>query len=148
MASFSEQLREHVKTALLAAPQIPEVLGRVERGREDSYSEREAGSINIRAEDEQSRVFSEEIDDNEMMVEIEIYVTAEQGVVWETLADVILVAMHARIMAYAGWAAILARVRKVSVRWAGDPGNRTPGLLTVRYAFRFLSRATAVDAGP
>lgn len=146
MASLSEQIRAAVKTALLATPQITGVAGRVDRGREDAYSEREKGSINIRAEDEQTRVMSSTTDDNELIVEIEIYVAPE--VDWETAADAIFVQLHARLLGYAGWEGLVARVRKVSMRWAGDSGNRTPGLLTLRYVFRFLSQAAAVDAQP
>lgn len=146
MASLSEQIRAAARTALLALPQITGVDGRVDRGREDAYSEREQGSINIRAEDEQTRVMSETVDDNELYVEFEIYVAPADG--WETAADAIFVQLHNRLMTYAGWAGLVTRIRKVSARWAGDSGNRQPGLLTVRYVFRFLSQAGAVDRQP
>lgn len=148
MSSLTEQLLAQAQTILLAVPQIAEVGARVERDREDDYSERETGSINIKPADESSRVMSESVDDNELMVEIEITVAVAQGAAWTTIADAIFLAADTRLMNAATWPAWLARVRRTAKRWGGDDGNRTPGLLTVRYAMRFLSNARAADAAP
>ncbi len=149
-ASISEQIREHFKLALLTAPQIPEVLDRVVRAREDAISEQETsdGFINIKAGDEAAQKFGTRVDQKELVVEIEIQVRAVQGQVWETKADVIAVKAHAKLLAYSSWPSQIAQIRHVGVDRGGDRGNRTPGKETHRYAVRFLNSAAALDQGP
>jgi len=150
MPSLSEQAREHFKLALLAAPQISGVGSDVHRAREDAFSDTESsdGAINICAGDEAARALGERVDDNELVVEVEIHVRAAQNEVWETKADTIAVAAHAKLMAYTSWPVWIAKIRHMGVDRGGDRGNRTPGKETHRYAVRFLSSAQALDTAP
>lgn len=145
-ASISESVRAAFKTIL--DPLKPDTVLQVERAREDEYSARESPSINIKFDSEDSRVHGNSADNNQVGVNVEIYVRPGDAEVWETKADVIAVAAHALIMAYASWPAGVARVRKTGATPRSDQGDRTPGLLTLQYAVQFLSSAVALDKPP
>lgn len=147
MASISEQARQGFLLALTTPSLVPGAL-KVERAREDPYSERESGSINIKAEDEQTRMLGAHADDNEETVAVEVYVRPADGENWETKADAILVAAHARILSYANWPDGVARVRKTGKTPRSEQGDRTPGLFVLHYAVRFVTSAYALDSTP
>lgn len=146
-ASQAEKFREAVRTCLVAAPAMSGVAA-VDRAREDKYSDREDGSINIKADSVPKRVMGTNAYDCELNLLVEIYVRADQDTVWETKADAILVAAHARLKAYNAWPAGFARIENVDEDFAGDPEERTPGLLTAKYAIRYLSSSLALDSAP
>ena len=142
--SISEQVLEHMRLACHSLPGMAEVA----RAREDLYSEREAPSINIKGEDEQTRPSGDKLDDSELTATLDVYVRAEQTQVWETLADAIAVKAHARLTAYASWPLGFASIRKIGKRFGGYAAELTPGLLSVRYAIRFVNLARALDEVP
>lgn len=144
--SVFERILEAFKVCLF--DNLDEVGNRVERGREDAYSEREDGSINIKAKSADSRVFGEDVDDTEGSVELEIYVKELHGTIWESRADLILVAANALLHAYASWPAGMTQLRITGRSYGGDGEDRQPGLLTATYAVRFLAMTTALDKAP
>ena len=140
-ASIEERIAEAVKTALLAAPQIAEVAARVDRAREDARHREEGESINVTSEALAVKSLSTAIDDKELTLNVEIYV---RGDVWETLADVIAVQAHTRIMRrnYKSADNIdLAQLRLVDGDWTSQDGDQTPGKRTMKYAFQ-IGRAS------
>lgn len=147
---LAEQVLAAFETAL--KNQVPGVDGRVERDREDAvgeeeYAEAEAAVV-VHPESEASRMLAESVDDNEVNVNVEIFVRAKQGAgPWTTRANAFAVLVHARLMAYA-WPGFVARVRKTGTNWGADEAGRTPGKLTLSYAVRYLSSARAIDASP
>lgn len=146
--SIAERILDAVKTALLAAPHMLDVEDRVERAREDSYTRdelAEGGAINVKASDENTKMFSEALDDNELSAEVIIYT---RGDVWETRADRIAVLAHARIMGCAYDGLALARVRKTGRAYEADAADATAGRLTLQYAFRFLTLAGDITLQP
>ena len=147
-ASIEERIAEAVKAALLAPTQMPEVLDRVFRAREDAFSREEEASINITSDAQALKIFSTEIDDKELTLNVEIYV---RGDVWETLADAIAVQVHSRVMHrdYLGVDGVaLARVRLLDGDWAAQEGDQTPGKRTLKYAFRYLAMADDITKQP
>lgn len=147
-ASIEERIAEAVKTALLAATQMPEVLGRVFRAREDALSREEGETINITSDALAVKSLSTDVDDKELTLNVEIYV---RGDVWETLADAIAVQAHARVMGRGYWAvdAIkLAQVRLVDGDWTSQEGDQTPGKRIMKYAFRYLAMAADITKQP
>jgi hypothetical protein len=147
--SISELMRAAFYASLITPTPIAGVdAANITRARQDLYSDREADALNVKGEDEQSKPLGEQIDDNELVVELDIYVRAAQGEVWETLADALWVKCHARLTAYGTWPAGFAKIRKIGMRFGGFAAELTPGLLTVRYAIRFLNMARAVDEAP
>jgi hypothetical protein len=120
----------------------------VYRAREDAFSSREKPSINIKAASVPKRVLGTVAYDGELNIDLEILVEAAQNEVWETKADEILVAVHARLKAYNAWPAGFARIENVDEDFAGDDADRTPGLLKASYAIRYLSSSAALDAAP
>lgn len=147
-ASQAEKLRAAALACLLGAPQIPDVGSQVTRAREDKYSDREANSINIKADSVGKRLFGSAAYDCELTISLEIYVRAAQDEVWETKADAILVAAHARLKAYNAWPAGFAQIQNIDEQFGGDPEDHTPGMLTAKYAIRYLSSSAALDAAP
>ena len=147
--SISELMRAAFYLSLITPTPIAGVdAAHITRAREDLYSAAEANALNVKGEDEQSKPLGEQIDDNELVVQLDIYVRATQAQVWETLADALWVKCHARLIAYTPWPAGFAKIRKIGMRFGGYAAELTPGLLTVRYAIRFLNMARAVDEAP
>ena len=147
-ASIAERIAEAVRTALLTEPRISEVGDRVDRAREDTYAREEitTGAINIRSGDEQSRRMSEDVDDNELDVTIEINVRVAG--VWETAADAIAAQVHSRVRGYAYPGLKLWRPVKTGRSPSGEEGDYTPGQLTLTYTFRYLTLADDITAQP
>jgi hypothetical protein len=147
-ASISEQARQAFLTALTTPSPIGGLdATRFTRAREDPYSADEDSAVNIKADDEQTKKLGTLADDNELLIDVEYYVRGGDAV-WETKADALSVAGHARIRAFTGFPPSVAQVRKVGQRWGGYAADRTPGLLTVKYAVRFLTSADALDGAP
>jgi hypothetical protein len=147
-ASIVERIAEAVKAALLAAPQIAEVVDRVDRAREDSRHREEGESINISSEALAVKSLSTSTDDKELTLNVEIYV---RGDVWETRADAIAVQAHTRIMRRnykATDSVALAQLRLVDGDWTGQDGDQTPGKRTMKYAFRYLAMAEDITTQP
>lgn len=147
-ASIEERIAVAVQSALLTVAQIPEIGERVFRAREDAFSRDEGETINISSDDQTLKIFSTEIDDKELTLNVSIYV---RGDVWETLADIIAVQVHPRIMRrdYKGADGIvLTRVRLVDGDWTGQEGDQTPGKRTMKYAFRYLAMADDITTQP
>lgn len=149
-ASVVERIAAAVYQALLAEPRIVEVLGRVERAREEPFSREEVGdgAINIKSRDERMKVFSEEIDECELDVDVEINVRTAD--VWETAADNIARQVHTRVIGFNYTAAGLriARTRKVARSPSSDDGDYTPGQLTLTYTFRYFTLANDITEQP
>jgi hypothetical protein len=147
-ASIEERIAEAVKAALLATPQIAEVADRVDRAREDSRHREEGESINIISDAMAVRSLSDEVDDKELTLNVEIYV---RGDVWETRADAIAIQAHTRVMRrnYKSTDSIaLARLRLVDGDWTGQEGDQTPGKRIMKYAFRYLAMADDITLQP
>jgi hypothetical protein len=147
-ASIEERIAEAVKTTLLAQSQIPEIADRVFRAREDAFSRDEEAAINISSDAQTIKIFSAEIDDKELTLNIKIHV---RGDVWETFADIVAVQVHPRVMKrdYKTLDGIdLARVRLVDGDWSGQEGDQTPGERTMKYAFRYLAMADDITTQP
>jgi len=147
-ASIEERIAEAVKTTLLAATQMPEVLDRVFRAREDAFSREEEAAINVTSDSQAIKIFSTEIDDKELTLNVEIYV---RGDVWETLADTIAAQAHPRVMSrdYKGLDGIaIAKVRLIDGDWTSQEGDQTPGKRTMKYAFRYLAMADDITQQP
>lgn len=147
-ASIEERIAEAVKAALLAATQIPEIADRVFRAREDAFSREEESAINVTSDSQAIKIFSTEIDDKELTLNVEIYV---RGDVWETLADTIAVQAHPRVMQRDYKALdgiVLARVRLIDGDWTSQEGDQTPGKRTMKYAFRYLAMAADITQQP
>jgi len=145
-SSIEERIAEEVKAALL--DQVLGVDGRVFRARKDAFSPDEGGdSINIDTAEMTSRAISEAVDDNELTLDVCLYV---RGDVWESKADVYAVLVHPllRQRNYLAAGLRIARVRRVEQDWAADEGDATPGKRTVKYAFRFLTLADDITAQP
>lgn len=148
--ALSEQVLAAFQAGLLN--QIAGIDERVVRDREDAYGEDEfaidKGGINIKPDDEASRIMGENADDNEITVNVEIYVRAAQDDPWTKRANAFAVLVHARLMTAGVLPGFLARVRKIGTNWGGDESGRTPGKLTLKYAARYLSHARALDSAP
>ena len=142
--SISELALQHMLLACASIPGVTEV----SRAREDLYSEREANSINIKGEDEQTRPMGDQVDDSELTATLDVYVRAEQTQVWETLADAIAVKAHARLTAYTAWPIGVTKIRKIGKRFGGYAAELTPGVLSVKYAIRLVNMAGALDEAP
>lgn len=145
-SSIEERIAEEVKAALL--DQVLGVDSRVFRARKDAFSPDEGGdSINIDTAEMASRPFSDAVDDNELTIDVSIYV---RGDVWETRADAYAILVHPllRQRDYLAAGLRISRVRRVDQDWAGDEGDATPGKRTVKYAFRFLTLADDITAQP
>ena len=145
-ASIPERIAQAVQDALLAQPPMLEVLARVERAREDAFSREEIadGAINIRSGDERTRRYSDEVDDNELDIEIEINV---RGPVWETAADAIAVQVHARVRKHA-YPVQIALISKTGRSTKSEAGDYTPGQLTLTYTYRYLTRGDDLTLQP
>jgi len=113
-------------------------------------------AVNIKPDDEVSRNRGERVDDNELGVNVEIYVRSVQGdVPWTTRANAYAVEVHALLASYTGWPSAvagdedgLALIRRTGRNWGGDEMGRTPGRLTIKYAIRYLSHSRALDRAP
>jgi hypothetical protein len=149
MASISERCRAAMKTALIVPEMALVPAARVYRAREDAFSPDEEDSINIKGADESTAKMGRGADRNEEAVDVDIYVRAAQGEVWETKADAIMVEAHARLAAYTAWPPGFAEIRKIGARFGGaERAERTPGILTVRYQIWFQTSAQALDKTP
>ena len=146
MASIAEQTLDGFKAALLG--QIAGVDQNVARARADPFSFDEAPWINIERGEENSRVFGEAADDNELSVAVEIGVKATQDEVWETKADAIAVQVHRKLFAYTAWPPSVARLRKTGSIALRDEASNTAGKLTLTYVVRFLTAADDLESGP
>jgi hypothetical protein len=145
--SIPEQIAQAVQAALLAVPQISGIAGRVERAREDAINRDEGDTINLASDSEQLQPVSDDVDDAEFILAVQIYVT---GNVWETKADAHAVAAHQRILGkdYAAAGLKLARVRRIEGDWSGDDADATPGKRTLKYGFRYLANAADLTTQP
>lgn len=145
-ASIFERLAEEVKVALLAAA-IPGIVARVYRAREDAIAIEEGDTINVATDSNNQKVFSGDVDDNELLVDAVLYV---RGDVWETKADAYAVIVHQIVMTrnYAGAGLKIARVRLTDQSWSAQEGDQTPGKRTLKFAFRFLTLAADITAQP
>lgn len=145
--SIPERIAQAVQAALLADPPMLEVLDRVERAREDSFSREaiEAGAINILSGEERTRLHSQEIDDNELDIDIEINV---RGTVWESAADVIAIQVHRRVKTHAYPGLALAQILKTGRSPKSQSGDYTPGQLTLTYTYRYLTRGDDITLQP
>src|SRR5262245_48601586 len=102
---MADTLPEQVLAAMLTGLKTPAIAGigaRVERDREDGYAENEyaleEGAVNIKPNDEASRIHGETADDNELTVDVEIMVRAAQGSVpWTTRANAYAKLVHERL---------------------------------------------------
>lgn len=149
--SECQSLAERVCAAFLDCllDQIPDVEKNVERARADPLSFDETPWINIERGDEESRRHGESADDNEMLVDVEIAVRADQTVrVWETKADALAVQAHRLLLAYSKWPSPVARIRKIASKPLRDEADGTAGKLTLTYAVRYLSSAFELDRAP
>jgi len=134
----AEQFAEQVKLALQSATPAPFpgiAAANVFRARQDAFQREEGDAINVRCDDEVLQPFSDDIDDAEVTIAVEVYV---YGDVWETRADSYVPDIVKRIRAwnYAGAGLSLARVRRVAGDWQADQGDATPGKRTLKFAFR------------
>lgn len=148
-ASISEQLRAAMLAALTTPAMSSVPVARVFRAREDAFSRDEQDAINIKGQDESTTGIGNGADKNEQVIDLDVYVRAAQGEVWETKADTILVEAHARLLTYATWPAGFARIRKIGARFGGaERAERTPGILTVRYQIWFQTSSQSLDKPP
>lgn len=144
-ASIFERIAEEVRAALLN--NVAGVDARVFRAREDAISIDDGDTINIATDSNGQKVFSDAVDDNELLLDVCIYV---RGDVWETKADLYAVVVHPLVMQrnYGAAGLRIARVRLTDQDWTGQDGDSTPGKRTLKFAFRFLSLAGDITAQP
>lgn len=142
---IAEQLAAGVYTALYN--QIAGVDTFVERAREDTITrdDNSGKAITIHLTGDQVAVGGPVHDDVTQEIEVRIYV---RGADWETQANAIAVLAHAKVMAYGGYPASLARVRRSGARWEGDEGDAAAGRLALSYRFRYFGSAVDLTAGP
>lgn len=146
--TIPEKIAQAVQAALLAATQIAGIADRVYRAREDAIQRDEGDTINLMSDSEQLQPVSDDVDDAEFILSVQIYVT---GDVWETKADAYALLVHQRILAYdyAGAGGVkLARVRRTDGDWGGDEGDQTPGKRTLKYGFRYMAFAADMTRQP
>ncbi|HZF19504.1 MAG TPA: hypothetical protein VE008_07335 [Burkholderiales bacterium] len=150
-ATIFERIAEEVKTALLQAD-IPGIEERVERAREDAVTFDDGDSLNVMMDSNSQKVFSESIDDNELLVDVCISVraTGDSANVWETKADEYARQIHPVVMRRNYFAAGLkiARVRLTDQDWQAEAGDNTPGKRTLKYSVRFLTLADDITQQP
>lgn len=146
MATIFERIPEEVKTALLAAA-IAGIGTRVYRARQDAIALDEGDTLNVETDANNQKTFSEALDDNELLIDVEIYV---RGDVWETKADAYALAVHPIVMGrnYGAAGLRIARVRLTDQAWTAQEGDGTPGKRTLKYAFRFFTLAADISAQP
>jgi len=145
--SIIERIAEEVKEALLAG-EIPGIAEQVERAREDASTFDEGDYLNVRKEDNTQRTFSDQVDDNELVLAVDIHV---RGDVWESKADAYGVQVHPLVYGrnYAAAGLILARPpRLTDQNWKAESGDSTPGCQTMLFAFRFLTLASDITKQP
>jgi hypothetical protein len=112
--------------------------------------------VNVKPDDETTRVHGMVADDNQLNVDVEIFVRAAQGEAWTTKANAFAVLVHAALVAYSSWPSGFMPVAgdgKPLIAAPAATGAATrqtvrPGRLTVSYAVRYLSSARAFDAAP
>jgi len=146
-ASIIERIAEEVKQALLAG-EIPGIAEQVERAREDASTFDEGDYLNVRTEDKTQRTFSDQVDDNELILAVDVHV---RGDVWETKADIYAVQVHPLVYGrnYSAAGLVLARApRLTDENWKAEAGDSTPGCRTMLFAFRFLTLAADITKQP
>lgn len=151
--SIAERVAQAVQDALQphlpGDPGITGIEARVERARADTITREDGDTINIESENEQLRPFDDGLDDCELTLAVQIYVTA--AAVWESTADAIAIQAHRRIRAYDYLVTAslkVAKVRRVEGDWDADQGDKMPGRRTLKYAFRFFTFADDITKQP
>lgn len=145
-ASIAERIAAVVQ-GTLASPAITGIGTNVFRAREDALTREDGDMLNVVCDAEALRVHSDDLDDCELTLDVQIHVN---GDVWETKADAYAVQAHARIMAcdYLGAGIRLARVRRSDGDWSAEAGDQTPGKRTLKYAFRYFTFAADITKQP
>lgn len=145
--SLAEQTMQWFLGRLLDA--IPGVDKHVERARADPTSFAEVPWINIERGEEETRRHGESADDNDLLVDVEIAVRADQTIpVWETKADMIAIKAHALLVDDEAKPPFIARIRKTGSIPMRDEADGTAGKLTLRYTVRFLTSAEDIEVVP
>ena len=143
MASLAEQIAAAVYTAIY--DQIPAVGTRVYRARQDAVAPAELPAILIASgvEDPQPATLAGDVMRCEFDLSVAVHVAA--GDVWETAADTIAVAAHARIAGASlpGTATALAGPLITDESASGDD---TPAVRTLTYTVTHYRQAAALDA--
>jgi hypothetical protein len=144
-ASVFERIAEEVRITL--AGNVSGIGTRVFRAREDAISFDEGDTLNISTDSNAQKVMSDAVDDNELLIDVTIYV---RGDVWETKADHYAIIICPLVMRrdYMSAGLNIARVRLTDQDWNADPADATPGKRTLKFAYRFLTLADDISAQP
>jgi len=143
MASLAEQITAAVYTAIYN--QIAAIGTRVYRARQDAVAPGELPAVLITSgvEDPQPATLAGDVVRCEFDIAVAIHVAA--GDVWETAADTLAAAVHAKFAA--------ATLPGTAVGWVGPlitdeatSGDDTPGVRTLTYTITHYRQAAALDA--
>lgn len=135
MNSISDQI---VAAIVLALGPAAGVEGRVFRSRELAIVRGETPCIVVLLGVESTEAFSDDVDDNRLMVDLEVTV---RGDPFDQLVDPVAVDVHRILCTDAGLRAIVTAVRRKERAWAAEEADSTAGCLTMKYELRYLSAA-------
>jgi hypothetical protein len=135
-SSVVEQLLERVASILSLWAEVP-----VYRSRETALARDELPCIVIQPGEEDSESASGSEDKSTFVMSIEIHV---RGNPWDRVADPIATRIHPLIVRDPEIAALVARVRRHTVKWEGHDADTTAGIVTRQYRFVYLTPAESL----
>lgn len=131
MSSVREQILVRMLTVLTGT--LPNAIP-VYRSRVDAFARSEEPSVVVRPGDEATRAFSDQSDNSDFAVLVEVVV---RGDVWDSLADPIIVAAHALLLNDAALAALCSKLRRTEAKWEAHDADLTAGVLTQTYHLQY-----------
>lgn len=106
------------------------------RSREEAFRRDELPAIVIRAGEEDTSIFSGQVDQNAFHIELHIFV---RGEVWDSVASAVDMAAHRAVMTSPDIKALCSSFRRTGSRPDGANADITAGELVVRYRAIYLS---------
>lgn len=135
MQSVAEAILVRVQQILALG--VPEVAGRVDRGREDAYAIGEAPAINVRRGTGVLEPLGENGEVLRQSFELDIYV---RGSDWETQADAVHMSAHQVLLGDADLYKLGRGLRLLATDPGADKADSTAGMLTARYEIKSVVR--------
>lgn len=140
MTTIVDQIMVAIVAALTNATDAAD---RVYRSRVVAITRGETPCIAVAPHAEESTVFGQNIDNNILEVEVEVFV---RGDPYDETADPVVGQVHRVLTNDPGIKSLVTEIRKKSKAWQAHEGDETAGVVATVYLVRYLSLAGDITA--
>lgn len=134
---------EQIMVALVAAlTNATDAADRVYRSRVVAITRGETPCIAVAPHVEESTVFGQDIDNNVLDIEVEVFV---RGDPYDETADPVVGQVHRSLTNDPGVKSLVTEIRKKSKAWQALEGDETAGVVATVYQVRYLSLASDIS---